>query len=156
MRMFWTASIFRMGCRMMHRSRQTVFWLVLTICSGVSVFSVVQAQEEVYRLEQVGIFGTLRRPAVDFPHAAHVAALSQKGCGVCHHGPDYLTGKLTYIPNEEKGCSACHGTVEQDDAPALREAYHGLCTGCHRRLAKAATVPRGPTTCGECHRPPSR
>src|SRR5512136_1333255 len=52
------------GCRMMHRSRQTVFWLVLTICSGVSVFSVVQAQEEVYRLEQVGIFGTLRRPAV--------------------------------------------------------------------------------------------
>ena len=140
----------------MRTSRQTLCWLVLALWSGAFIFSAVQAQEEVYRLEHVEIFGTLRRPAVDFRHEAHVLALSQQGCGACHHARDSRTGKLTYVAGEEQSCSACHGAVKRDGTPALREAYHGQCTGCHRQSAKAAQVPRGPTTCGECHRPPSR
>jgi hypothetical protein len=34
----------------------------------------------------------------------------------------------------------------------LREAYHGTCTVCHRRLIQSRSEGSGPTTCGECHR----
>ena len=44
-----------------------------------------------------------------------------------------------------------HVAKEQEDVPALREAFHGSCTGCHRKMGKAEGMFKGPTTCGECH-----
>ncbi len=119
----------------------------------ICLFATAGAQEEIYRLEHSDIFGKLRRPAIDFGHEAHVEALDEQGCGACHHAPDADTGQLVYVEDEEESCSECHGVTAQDGAPALREAYHGSCTICHRQMTKSARAFKGPTTCGQCHRP---
>jgi hypothetical protein len=40
----------------------------------------------------------------------------------------------------------------EDNIPALREAFHGSCTNCHRNQIKNDHPKSGPTTCGGCHR----
>ena len=125
----------------------------LLVAFGISIFSFAQAQEETYRIEHTDIFGKLRRPAIDFAHEDHADALEESGCGVCHHAPDEKTGKLIYIEDEEVSCAECHGRKEEDGTPALREAFHDSCTGCHRAMIKEQDDFKGPTTCGECHVP---
>lgn len=133
--------------------------IYILAAASVGIFSVstTLAQEEVYRIEYSDIFGALRRPVVEFPHEAHVETLENSECGACHHAPDPDTGKLVYMEDEEVSCVECHGADKQEDTPALREAFHGSCTVCHRRMRnrmrKSNTVATGPTTCGECHIP---
>ncbi len=108
------------------------------------------AQEENYVLAHQDVFGKMQRPAVHFPHAAHEEALSDEGCGACHHVFDEQVKKLVYTEGEEQECKTCHGLKPAGTSPALREAYHKSCTGCHR-LKKKNIEKSGPTTCGECH-----
>lgn len=131
---------------------------LIILCAFLMVASLIQiqyaqAQEESYRLAYTDIFGKLRRPAIEFDHTTHEEALETQGCGACHHAPDTDSGKLVYLQDEESSCSECHGTVDEDGAPALREAFHGSCTACHRQMKKSRNEFKGPTTCGECHRP---
>lgn len=122
--------------------------ICITICAGA------MAQEAVYVLEHRAVYGKLRRPAVNFSHENHVAALTDGGCGLCHHEPEEQTGKLVYVEGEEMGCQECHLRQKDQGTPALREAYHGNCTGCHRRMIKQRNPKIGPTTCGGCHKKP--
>ena len=122
------------------------------LLAGVIGWQVSSAQEEEYILTHEDVFGNLRRPEVVFSHENHVESLEDAGCGVCHHTPDTETGRLEYIEGDELSCKECHGLEKEDNAPALREAYHGNCTGCHRRQIKSGNLKSGPTTCGECHR----
>lgn len=110
------------------------------------------AQEEEYTLAHEDVFGKLRRPQVVFSHENHVESLDDKGCGVCHHTPDDDTGQLAYIEGEERSCKECHGLQKEDRTPALREAFHGSCTHCHRNQINTDKLKSGPTTCGGCHR----
>ena len=110
------------------------------------------AQEDEYNLAYTDIFGKLRRPLVRFSHAIHSDSLADEGCGICHHNPDSKTGKLVYIEGEELSCRECHDTQKEDDEPALREAFHGSCTVCHRDMIKTDAQKAGPTTCGGCHK----
>lgn len=137
----------------MHKLHNWVLFFFAIMVAGSGWVTSARAQDEVYRLAHTEIFGELRRPAIVFNHEAHAEALDEPGCGACHHAPDPDTGKLVYVADEEVGCSDCHGTAVQDGAPALREAYHGSCTLCHRRMSKSTQPFKGPTTCGECHRP---
>jgi hypothetical protein len=109
------------------------------------------AQEETYILAHEDVFGSLRRPQVDFSHESHTESLEDGGCGLCHHTPDENTGRLAYVEGDERTCKECHGLEKEGTTPALREAYHGNCTGCHRDQIKSG-IQSGPTTCGECHR----
>ncbi|MEW6078137.1 MAG: cytochrome c3 family protein [Thermodesulfobacteriota bacterium] len=81
-----------------------------------------------------------------------MAALEENGCGVCHHSRDDASSQLVYIEGEELSCRECHLGKKKDGIPALREAYHGSCTACHRKRIKTKQLPSGPTTCGECHK----
>jgi hypothetical protein len=137
---------------MKHFHRRLLFYILAAIL-GAALFSYAQAQEETYRIEYTDIFGKLRRPAIDFSHDLHAEALEEAGCGACHHAPDENTGKLVYIEDEEVSCTECHGLKEEDSKPALREAFHGSCTPCHRKMIKEKISFKGPTTCGECHIP---
>ena len=110
------------------------------------------AQEDEYDLAYTDIFGELRRPLVRFSHAIHSENLAEAGCGICHHSPDNKTGDLVYIEGEELSCRECHDAQKEDDEPALREAFHGSCTVCHRDMIKADRQKAGPTTCGGCHK----
>ena len=112
----------------------------------------VTAQEGIFNIGHNDIFGKLQRPAVTFPHDQHVDAMEDDGCGACHHV--YDDGKGALVPahdGEEMSCTECHGARKDGSTPALREAYHGQCTGCHRRLA-GENKTAGPVTCGECHK----
>jgi len=109
------------------------------------------AQEEEYILGHDDIFGNLRRPEVNFSHENHAASLENTGCAVCHHTPDEKTGQLIYIEGEERSCKECHDLQKEDEIPALREAFHGSCTNCHRSQIKSGELKGGPTTCGGCH-----
>ena len=109
------------------------------------------AQEDEYNLAYTDIFGKLRRPMVKFSHATHADTLADAGCGACHHNPDEKTGKLVYIEGEELTCGECHDVNKKNREPALREAFHGSCTVCHRDMIKTDKQKTGPTTCGGCH-----
>ena len=120
--------------------------------AGVVGWQVSMAQDEEYILAHDDVFGNLRRPQVVFSHEIHVEQLEDAGCGVCHHTPDETTGQLAYIEGEELSCKECHGLKKEDNTPALREAFHGNCTNCHRNQIKSGNLKSGPTTCGGCHR----
>jgi hypothetical protein len=137
---------------MKYNFRILLFFSLLALI-GISISSFVLAQEDSYRLGDTEVFGELRRPAVEFSHEIHVDALEDLGCGACHHAPDENTGELVYVEDEEVSCSECHGRKEDDATPALREAFHGNCTACHRKMIKEKDNFKGPTTCGECHVP---
>ena len=109
------------------------------------------AQEDEYELAYTEIFGKLRRPMVKFSHVIHSDHLADDGCGVCHHSQDAKTGKLIYLEGEELSCGECHDAQKGNREPALREAFHGSCTVCHRDRVKADKQKTGPTTCGGCH-----
>jgi len=110
------------------------------------------AQEDEYKLAYTNVFGKLRKPLVRFSHAIHSDNLADAGCGICHHNPDSKTGKLVYIEGEELSCRECHDAQKELHKPALREAFHGSCTACHRDMIKIDKHKTGPTTCGGCHK----
>ena len=124
------------------------------LLAGTVNLTGLMAQEEEYDLAHTDVFGKLRRPSVHFAHDIHSDILSDTGCGVCHHVVDQNTGKLVYREGEELTCKECHTARKSADKPGLREAYHGSCTTCHRRLVQTNSEKTGPITCGECHKKP--
>ena len=135
----------------MRKGRIIMAILVGLLLSGAVNRIESRAQEDEYNLAYTDVFGKLRRPLVRFSHEIHSDNLADDGCGVCHHNPDSNTGNLVYIDGEELSCSECHEAQKEDDIPALREAFHDSCTGCHRDMIKTNNRTTGPTTCGGCH-----
>ena len=130
--------------------------LILAVTIGLVLVGTVgwqasMAQEADYILAHEDVFGNLRRPEVSFSHEIHAESLEKSGCGVCHHTPDDKTGQLVYSEGDERSCKECHDLQEEADIPALREAFHGSCTDCHRNQIKSGNPKSGPTTCGGCH-----
>ena len=127
---------------------------LLVVLSGfilqAGLGSLVAAQEETYELANEEVFGKLKRAAVTFPHEIHMDAV-EEGCGACHHVYDKEKGVLIPADGEETTCTECHGAKKEGNIPGLREAYHGNCNVCHRKLAKKGKT-SAPTTCGECHK----
>jgi hypothetical protein len=122
-------------------------WLILFLYVGGGV----AAQEDVYEVGHEDVFGKLERPPVVFPHGRHMDALEQEGCGFCHHVFDEDAGALVPVDDPVTGCTECHGAKKEDDKPALRQAFHGSCTVCHRDAKKTGQA-SPPVTCGECHK----
>jgi Class III cytochrome C family len=129
------------------------WWIVLLVAIGwiplqASMGGWAVAQEDTYELAHEDVFGKLQRPPVTFPHDIHMDGLE---CGACHHVYDEDEGALVPVDDPDTGCTECHGAHKEGDQPALREAYHGGCTACHREKARKSEK-TGPTTCGECHK----
>jgi len=124
-----------------------MFFIICSVSWSASL-----AQEETYLLAEEDIFGKLRRPAVVFQHEIHADILSDDNCITCHHDEDENTGELIYTEGEEQSCKECHVAHKEESKPALREAFHGSCTICHRNMIKKREPKSGPTTCGGCHK----
>jgi len=109
----------------------------------------VEAQQELIILQHKGVYKELQRPSVNFFHERHVEIYSD--CKACHHNYEYKNGvRENSWKGEPQDCSQCHKSAREGKTPALQEAFHQNCTGCHSRLIKAGTL-SGPATCGECH-----
>ena len=130
-----------------------IFFLILTgwLIVQISIDHSAVAQEEKYDIGHKEIFGKLQRPSVTFYHDNHIDALEQVGCGACHHVFDKVNQTLVPADGEEALCSECHKAKKEGKIVALRQAYHGSCNGCHRKMKKKG-IAAGPTTCGECHK----
>ena len=125
--------------------------VVSLVIGGLIIWTDSFGQDSDYHLAHQDIFGKLRRPGVSFPHELHVDMLESESCGICHHVLDEQRGQLVYSEGEEVSCKQCHLKRKDRHIPALREAYHGSCTVCHRSLIKESIQKGGPTTCGGCH-----
>lgn len=136
----------------MRKKHGQMLRIIGSALGGIIISANTMAQEADYTLAHEDIFGKLRRPQVSFSHENHSVSLEESGCGSCHHLQHENTGRLVYVEGEELSCTECHGSRRKNNAPALREAFHGSCTVCHRRLVKTDSPKRGPTTCGGCHR----
>jgi hypothetical protein len=128
-----------------------VFFAVIAVMVFLAFgISHLEAQSTENIIAHKDIFGNLQRPPAIFSHDLHMDVFSNLGCGVCHHVVEENSGELVYRQGEEVTCKDCHGKEKKGRAPALREAYHGSCTACHRS-AIANQQKSGPVTCGECH-----
>ena len=136
----------------MRKRRLMIVIIIGLLLTGAVSRTLTLAQEDEYNLADTDVFGKLRRPLVKFSHAIHSDNLMDTGCGICHHNPDNKTGELVYIEGEELSCRECHETQKENHKPALREAFHGSCTVCHRDRIKTDNRKAGPTTCGGCHK----
>ncbi len=125
--------------------------LVLFFGSLIIFLPCLFAKDNKITPQKNAFFSDMKRPLPVFDHPRHETGLSDKGCGVCHHVFDKTLNKLVYAEGEEAACNQCHLKDASKNIPALREAGHEMCTGCHRNLIKEKK-PAGPTTCGECHR----
>lgn len=84
-------------------------------------------------------------------HYRHVTSLGKdKSCEQCHHLYDKAQRKLVYERGGESNCRDCHKARRNGGTPALREAAHQDCVGCHEKRT-AASQPTGPTLCVGCH-----
>jgi hypothetical protein len=135
----------------MRINRILTIFIIISVLLGMTGWTASIAQEDEYTLAHGDVFGKLRRPNVYFSHEIHSESLSDTGCGVCHHVRDDKTGQLVYAEGDELSCKECHVSQKENGKPALREAYHGSCTVCHRSRIKSNESKSGPTTCGGCH-----
>jgi hypothetical protein len=77
------------------------------VLADVVGWQVSLAQEDEYILSHEDVFGSLRRPEVNFSHKIHEESLDDGGCASCHHTPNEKTGRLEYIEGEELTCKEC-------------------------------------------------
>ncbi|MGF1643093.1 MAG: cytochrome c3 family protein [Thiotrichales bacterium] len=83
--------------------------------------------------------------AVTFKHRQH-ADLSFVKCETCHH--EYQGGDAI------DGCHVCHKADKQGNLPAVRDALHLKCAGCHEYTVQSGVLDHaGPTKtqCKLCH-----
>jgi hypothetical protein len=114
--------------------------LLLTMFFLAAAYS----QEEMETVDSSAFLNPERVASV-FKHDVHNEAAEIDECNECHHV--YEDGvKLEGESSEDMTCSECHEVEVSEEQPALMQAFHANCKGCHLSEKK------GPIMCGECHR----
>ena len=143
----------------MRRGRFLAVMVILGIASFLWAVN-LDAQPDDISLDDNEVFASRSRPAVEFPHMQHIDAEIE--CSDCHHrfkgGENVVDEGELEEDAEGIKCSSCHkseaGFRFKPDLDTtkrnLQQAYHRMCTGCHRQVSKDKKK-SGPVTCGECH-----
>ena len=143
----------------MRRGRFLVLMVILGIATFLCTIN-LDAQPDDISLDDNEVFTSRSRPAVEFPHMQHIDAEIE--CSDCHHrfqgGENVVDEGELEEDAEGIKCSSCHKSeagfrFKPDLDPTkrtLQQAYHRMCTGCHRQVSKDKKQ-SGPVTCGECH-----
>jgi len=108
----------------------------------------LDAQPEDILLDDQSVFTDRSRPPVAFPHIQHIDAEIE--CSDCHHR---FKGGENIVDEAELHKNKTGFQFKPDLDPTkrnLQQAYHRMCTGCHRQVSKDKKQ-SGPVTCGECH-----
>ncbi|MFZ1985953.1 MAG: cytochrome c3 family protein [Desulfatitalea sp.] len=102
------------------------------------------SQEEM-RVVDNSVFARPQRAPAMFAHDAHNAKAGIDDCAQCHHLYDDKGRKVEDESSEDQRCADCHALEAQGRIPALRQAFHRNCKGCHVALGQ------GPVVCAQCH-----
>ncbi len=99
--------------------------------------------------------GDMYRPSDMFRHEWHASPSGGRlACAECHRKNEARSAATA------KPCEACHKDLRRAGAviavkghlaPSYTEAMHGLCIGCHRRVAKEKAKP-DVARCAHCHK----
>ncbi len=127
-----------MGKRLMSMGVLVGFLLSVLIVSGA--FAAPAAPAASAPKDQV-VFD-VPQGKVTFNHKKHAETL-KIDCTRCHH---------TWKKGETSGklCDECHKAKAEGKTPAIKDAMHKDCQGCHAEQKKA-NKPAGPTLCTQCH-----
>lgn len=110
---------------------------------SVFIFVTGYSQEDMTLVDSSVFENPQRTPSL-FSHDEHNEAAGIEECINCHHV--YLDGQIVEDESsEDQSCSECHSSEASESRPALMQAFHANCKGCHLELKK------GPIMCGECH-----
>ena len=143
----------------MRRGRYLAVMVILGIASFLWAVN-LDAQPDDISLDDNEVFTSRSRPAVEFPHMQHIDAEIE--CSDCHHrfkgGENVVDEGELEEDAEGIKCSSCHKSeagfrLKPDLDPTkrtLQQAYHRMCTSCHRQLKKENKT-AGSVTCGGCH-----
>ena len=107
-------------------------------------FASANSQEDMVLVENDAFENPQRPPAV-FRHDEHNELAKIEACNVCHHVYDENGRLVEDESSEDQRCSDCHEVEASGKQPALMQAFHTNCKGCHKQQNK------GPTICGQCH-----
>jgi hypothetical protein len=120
----------------------------LPVCMGLLltllIFASANSQEDMVLVDN-DAFDNPRRPPAAFRHDAHNELAHIEECNACHHVYDEDGRPVADESSEDQRCSDCHELEASGKQPALMQAFHANCKGCHKQQNK------GPTICGQCH-----
>ena len=118
--------------------------LLMVLLLTMFFLAAAYSQEEMETVDSSAFLNPERGASV-FKHDVHNEAAEIDECNECHHV--YEDGvKLEDESSEDMACSECHEIDISEEQPALMQAFHMNCKGCHLSEKK------GPIMCGECHR----
>ena len=118
--------------------------LLMVLLLTMFFLAAAYSQEEMTSVDNRA-FPNPERVVSVFNHEAHNETAEIDECNECHHV--YEDGiKLEDESSEDMTCSECHEVEVSEEQPALMQAFHANCKGCHLSEKK------GPIMCGECHR----
>jgi hypothetical protein len=109
------------------------------------VFLVAAHSQEDMKFVIVDVFENPQRPAAIFRHDEHNETAEIEECNECHHVYDENGKLLEFESSEEQLCCECHELQQSGRKPALMQAFHTNCKGCHQKNKI------GPIMCGQCH-----
>ena len=111
--------------------------ILLTFVSAYSQEDMVVVNDEA--------FDNPQRPPAVFRHEEHNEKAGIEECNECHHVFNDEGKLVEDESSEDQRCSECHELNASGKKPALMNAFHINCKGCHEEKNK------GPVMCGQCH-----
>jgi hypothetical protein len=120
------------------RNGKSFIFVLTTFCFIFFVSTAIYAADYPKGPIPIKIEGA-KMPPVPFPHATHVEKVKLE-CVKCHHKD----------ADNPKACTTCHGKDAKGKAPAVKDAFHTRCQGCHKEAAAKGAA--APTKCNECHK----
>jgi len=109
---------------------------LLTGLSLTLLFLVAAYSQEEMTVVDNRAFTQPERVVSVFNHEAHNELAEIDECNECHHV--YEDGvKLEDESSEDMTCSECHEIKASEEQPALMQAFHMNCKGCHLQEKKA-------------------
>ena len=111
--------------------------ILLTFVSAYSQEDMVVVNDEA--------FDNPQRPPAVFRHEEHNEKAGIEECNECHHVFNDEGKLVEDESSEDQRCSECHELNASGKKPALMNAFHINCKGCHEKDNK------GPVMCGQCH-----
>ena len=118
------------------------------ICAGL--IAILLAFVSAYSQEDMVVvndeaFDNPQRPPAVFRHEEHNEKAGIEECNECHHVFNDEGKLVEDESSEDQRCSECHELNASGKKPALMNAFHINCKGCHEQDNK------GPVMCGQCH-----
>jgi hypothetical protein len=116
--------------------RKTTIYLALALGAALVMGSYASDEKTGPQTVKLESLAAVYDP-VTFSHDMH--SLVAEDCAACHHRSP---------AGQTPACSKCHrasADSKESGLPGLKDAYHGQCIGCHKKMDM------GPRGCKDCH-----